>query len=172
MTLNYTLEEDDFIYALRFNIANSKPAQGIRKIVKYGLVLFFIGFAIQFRDTYPIAIFYLTVSVLSFFFFDKLYDGKIKSLCKRSLKQTHSDSIGKPVTLTFNHNNLWIKDIKGEQYLDYAEILHIMEVKPYFIIRQSNGLSMPIPKRYTDPEEVRTFLETIDIPFIQNLDYK
>jgi len=42
----------------------------------------------------------------------------------------------------------------------------------YFIIDLSNGLSMPIPKSSTDIIEARTYLETIDIPFMEQISEK
>ena len=172
MTLNYTLEEDDFVYAYMFNVASKKSARIMRQVVRVVYPGIFIVLAIRFRETYQLAIYFLVVSILSIVFFNKLSAWRMKSRCRRILKQQQQNYIGQPIVLTLTSNHIWIKDITGEQCLSHNDILQITEVSDYFIIDLSNGLSMPIPKRYISPEEVRGFLETIDIPFEQNLDYK
>ncbi len=172
MTFKYALKEEDFTYAYMFNVNSKKSARITRQIVRIVYPGIFIVLAVKYRETYQLALFFIVVSILGFVFFDKLSTWQLKSKCKRMLRKQPQSYVGQPIVLTFTNNHLWIKDLTGEQCLNHNDILQITEVKDYFIIDLSNGLSMPIPKSSTDINEARTYLETIDIPFIAQISEK
>ncbi len=164
MTLQYTIDENDFLTHQLYIASKSERIRKIRKrgrmIVSIAYALMALLFYIQGKNSLMIIFLILALCwfIINPFFERKKYVRHYKKF----IAECYKTRIGRMATLTINNEGFVTKDDGGESKIIATETEEIVEIPFLFLIRLKTGQSLIIPKnKISNVDEVRLMLKEL-----------
>jgi hypothetical protein len=161
MTLQYTLDENDF---LTHQLYIASKSERIRKIRKRSRMIVSIAYAVMallfyIQGKISLVIIFLIIA-LCWFIINPFWERKkYVRHYKKFIAECYKIRIGRTATLTINNECFVTKDDGGESKIIATETEEIVEIPSLFLIRLKSGQSLLIPKnKISNADEVKETL--------------
>lgn len=162
MTLQFTLEENDFLQHQLFAASKSenlkKQKTKSRFVVSGALVL--LGLLLLNNEDKILPYYFMVMGVLLFLFFPLLVKKTYPKHFKRYVNEVFKNRFGETISLTFNENTIETLSKFSELKLNQIALGTINEIQDYFFIDLVTGGNLIIPKYKIS--DVATLKEVID----------
>jgi hypothetical protein len=179
MNVEFTLEKEDF---LTFQLYTASKSETVIKTRNKYRIRVPIAYAIlsiilyEFADIIFAGIF-LCVGLLWYLLYPYYIRKKYVKHYSKHIDEQYKNRFGKSESLTIKSDVIESKDIIGESKINMREIEELNEIKDYYFIKFSSGVSLIIPKnRIKKSEELKEKLQNIvsdlSIKHNQELDWK
>jgi len=161
MTLQYTLDENDF---LTHQLYIASKSERIRKIRKRGRLVLSIAYALMallfyFQGKSSLMIIFLILALCWFIINPFFERKKYVRHYKKFIAECYKIRIGRMATLTINNECFVTKDDGGESKIIATETEEIVEIPSLFLLRLKSGQSLIIPKnKIGNADEVKNEL--------------
>jgi hypothetical protein len=166
MTIEYKINEQDFLDFQMFTASQSKR---INQKKKNGWILLIIGsivFAIYFflKQDIVVSIYLVLVALACGLFYPKYFIWRYKKHYKVFIKENYSKRFGETEFLEIREDSIFSKDKTGEGKINISEIEKVDETNKHFFLKISTGLSLIIPKdELKNLDEVRTKFQALGL---------
>jgi len=161
MTINYKIDENDFLTHQLFVASKSDRIKKKRKRNKVILPLIYVAFGLLFlfQDKVSLAIIFFFISLLWFFVYPLWERRHYIKHYKGFIKENYKDRLGRTVTLEFNNEYILAKDNGSERKILTTELEEIREIPTTIFVRLKGGQSLILPKdKITDFDKVKARL--------------
>lgn len=179
MTLNYFLDENDF---LEYHLYTASKSERIKEqrtrswLVVTGCVL---GLSLLFymSDNNMLAGYFLIVGLLTLFIYPSFQRAHYRRYYQKFIEDIYQNRIGQICNVTFTDIDIQTSDITGETRINHSAIGDITEIQHYFFVKLQTGGHLIVPKSKVDNvDELRKELQDLSlrlsIGFIQELKWK
>jgi hypothetical protein len=164
MTLQYTLDENDFLTHQLFIASKSKQISRKRKRSRIVIPVAYGAFAMLFytQGRYELMAIFFLIAVLWFFIYPSWERKKYVKHYQNFIAENYKIRIGRMTSVALNNDQFITKDNGGESKILTTETDEIIEISTLILIRLKSGQSLIIPKLKIDNiEEVRSFLKSL-----------
>ncbi|MBK7213670.1 MAG: hypothetical protein IPH88_10345 [Bacteroidales bacterium] len=164
------VEKEDF---LRFQLFTASKSKRIRKKRITSWILMtssFLCLGLVFGDDVDkfLAYYFLTVSIISLFFYPYYTRWKYKKHFQKHIEENYNNKMGLPSEISFDQEYLITKDKTSEGRIKLTEIELINEIKEDLFIKFYTGETLIVPARNPDFESFKSELaSTLPDPKIQ-----
>jgi hypothetical protein len=164
MTINYKIDEKDFLTHQLFIASKSDRIKKKRQRSKLILPLIYVAFGLLFlfEDKVSLATTFFIIGLLWFFIYPIWERGHYVRHYRGFIKENYKDRLGRTVTLEFNNEYILAKDNGSESKVLTTELEEICEIHTTIFIRLKGGQSFILPKdRISDIEKVKGGLKEL-----------
>lgn len=164
MTIDYKIDEIDFLTHQLFVASKSDRIKKKRKRNKVILPLIYIAFGILFlfQDKVSLAILFYIIGLLWFFIYPIYERRHYVKHYKGFIKENYKDRLGRTATLEFNNEYILAKDSGSESKVLTTELEEMCEIPTTIFLRLKGGHSFILPKdKITDFDKVKARLKEI-----------
>ncbi len=149
MTIQYTLDESDF---LNFQLFTASQSKRINKKKRNGHLLLPIGavigaFIFFQKENISMTLYFIVVAILVGLYYPKYFIWRYKKHYRSHINEVYSNRFGLTEILTLRDTELIVSNKTGESKIHTNEIEKIDETSDHFFLKISNGNSLIIPKR-------------------------
>ena len=177
MKLNYALDREDFLTLQLYVASHSPQVKKMRRMswliipIIYGLI------ALIFWKDLAFSITFFVLGILWLIIYPFFQRKRYIKIYGRHLDEIYKNRFEKPIELTFGKDNISSKDYSGEGKMKLSEIEKINEIRNYFYIKFTTGVSHIIPKQKIEKSnEVKKFLKDLakkhNIPYQTELEWQ
>ena len=164
MTLEFELDEQDFLDFLLFTASQSKRFNR-RKLSGWILLTStFIIISVYFYSVNNLflVVYFGIAAIISGLFYPKYFIWLHKRHYKRFIKENYSCKIGERDHIEIDDQVIFSKNKAGESTLNITEIEKIDETEKHFFVKIKGGLAYIIPKyKIQNSDEVRAKFELL-----------
>lgn len=148
MTIDYKIEENDFLTHQLFIASKSDRIKKKRQRSKVILPLIYVafGFLCLFQDKVSLAIIFFIIGLLWFFIYPIWERRHYIKHYKGFIKENYKNRLGRTATLEFNNEYILAKDNGSESKVLTTELDEICEIPTTIYIRLKSGQSFILPK--------------------------
>lgn len=164
MTIDYTIDENDFLTHQLFLASKSVRIKKKRQRSKVILPLIYIAFGLLFlfEDKVSLTITFFIIGFLWFFIYPlwekRLYINHYKGF----IKENYKDRFGRIATLEFSNEYILAKDDGSESKVLTTELEEIFEIPAAIFITLKGGQSLILPKdKITNFDSVKARLREL-----------
>ena len=179
MTIEYSLQKEDFLTYQLYTASNSEQVQKKRRRNRLlvPLVYVILAFALYMVESTVLAIVFLVFAALWLFFYPRYGRRRYEKHFDKFIDEHYQNRLGKTGTISLEEDHILMKDYTGESKIKLEAIEAIDEIQHYYFIRFSSGVSLILPKRrIANLEEVEPaitdLVQKLQIPHQVNLDWK
>jgi len=164
MTIEYKLGKEDFLTYQLYSATKSESVRKSRNKARIRVPIVYVILSLLlyvFTDTLLAGIF-LAIGILWYFLSPFYLKRKYITHYSKYIDEHYKNRFGVLASLTFNSDTIESKDITGESKLNLSEVEEINEIKDYFFIKISSGVSLILPKdRIPESEKMEETIKTI-----------
>jgi len=148
MTIDYKIEENDFLTHQLFIASKSDRIKKKRQRSKVILPLIYVAFGLLclFQDKVSLAIIFFIIGLLWFFIYPIWERRHYIKHYKGFIKENYKNRLGRTATLEFNNEYILAKDNGSESKVLTTELDEICEIPTTIYIRLKSGQSFILPK--------------------------
>lgn len=164
MTIDYKIDENDFLTHQLFVASKSDRIKKKRQRGKVILPLIYFSFGILFylQDEDTLAIIFFTIGLLWFFIYPIWERRRYINHYTAFVKENYKDRFERTVTLEFNNEYILAKDNGSESKVLTTQLEEICEIPTTIFIRLKGGQSFILPKdKITDFDKVKARLKEL-----------
>lgn len=164
MTINYKIDENDFLTYQLYNASKSKHIKKTRwrnKVI-LPIIYFAFGLLFLFGDKISLSIVFFTTGILWFFIYPFWERRRYIKHYQRFIIENYQNRLGKIASLEFSNEFILAKDNSSESKTLTTEIEEINEIPTTIFVKLKNGQSFILPKsKIENMEEVVTRLKEL-----------
>lgn len=179
MTINYKLNENDFLTYQLFIASQSKRIQKKRKRSKVLIPMVYSAIALlfYFQNSYSMSIFFLIISVLWFFVYPLWEKQHYLKHYQGFIQENYKDRCGRTVTLELTNDFILAQDNGSESKVLTTELQEICEIPTAIYIKLNGGQAFILPKNeFTNLNDLKTQLNELathlNIGYVTNHKWK
>ena len=164
MTIDYKIDENDFLTHQLFIASKSDRIKKKRQRSKVILPLIYVAFGLLFlfQDKVSVAIIFFIIGLLWFFIYPIWERRHYVKHYKGFIKENYKDRLGRNATLEFNNEYILAKENGSESKVLTTELEEICEIPTTIFVKLKGGQSFILPKdRITDFEKVKAELKEL-----------
>lgn len=164
MTIDYIIDENDFLTHQLFLASKSDRIRKKRQRSKVILPLIYIAFGLLFlfQDKVSLTIIFFIIGLLWFFIYPLWERRHYIKHYKGFIKENYKDRLGRTATLEFSNEYILAKDNGSESKVLTSELEEICEIPTTIFVRLKGGQSFILPKdRITDFDKVKARLKEL-----------
>ena len=174
LNIEYSLEENDYLEFQLF-VASTSPMI-VKKKRRSWILLSVVSTALTINFIVSrgdfLAVYFGLISLAIILFYPKYINWKYKRHYLKHISENYANRFGELEYIEFHDDHLYAKDKVGEGTINLSEVEFVDELKDYFFLRLSTGVSMIIPKYKIDnQDEVRNEFVRLGIEINDNLDW-
>lgn len=164
MTLTVTIQKEDFLLHQLYIASQSDNINKRRRRNKFIFPIIYSIFSIYYfsQDKIGLAIFLGITAVLWFILFP-IWEAKYyKTHYNKFIEEHYKNRFNQLCQITFNENEIIVKDLTGESIIYVTELVEIVELQTIVLVRFKSGISLILPKRdHDDLQDIKSFLLTL-----------
>ncbi|MCC5936232.1 MAG: YcxB family protein [Lunatimonas sp.] len=164
MTIDYKIDENDFLTHQLFVASKSDRIKKKRQRNKVILPLIYIAFGLLFlyQDKVLLAIIFFIIGLLWFLIYPIWERRHYIKHYKGFIKENYKDRLGRTATLEFNNEYILAKDNGSQSKVLTTELEEICEIPSTIFVRLKGGQSFILPKdKITDFDKVKAKLKEL-----------
>ncbi len=164
MTLDYKIDEKDFLTHQLFVASKSDRIKRKRQRSKIIVPLIYVALGILFffQDKVSLTIIFFIIGILWFFIYPLWERQYYIKHYKGFIKENYKDRLGLCATLEFNNDYILTKDNGSESRILTTELEEICEISTTIFVRLKGGQSFILPKdKITDFDKVKARLKEL-----------
>ncbi|MEM8524386.1 MAG: YcxB family protein [Bacteroidota bacterium] len=148
MTIEYQLQEEDF---LAFQLFTASQSRSIQQKKRKGQLFITIGSLVLASYFYanknlPLTIYFVLFAVVTLIFYPQYFKWRYKRHYERYIREHYAKRFGETATLEFKSDVIYSKDRIGEGTIKLSEIEKVEETAGYFFLKISSGFTLILPK--------------------------
>ena len=150
MTINYTLDFNDFMAFQFYNAAHSKEQINNRLISRISLTLGITAIAlyfILFTDAILVGVAIAMLGFMFYYIYPYIARLFLNRLFEKHIIKKHIQSLGRTNTLTFGANIIIVSDAHSKSNIAHNELAELIETPKHFFIKLTYGSVIIVPKR-------------------------
>jgi hypothetical protein len=174
-----TLDENDFLAHQLYTASKSPRVQKGRRRRWIFTTVSLVAMSFIFFESYKdvLGYYFLVLSVLSLFFYPMYSRWYYKRHYRNYIRDEYKNRFGREVTLEINDDVILATDNTSESKIDTSEVEAINEIKDYYFVKLTSGVSVIISKtKEKDIDKITTALKSLaekrGIKFNEELDWK
>ncbi len=164
MTIDYKIDENDFLTHQLFVASKSDRIKKKRKRTKVILPLIYFAFGLLFlyEDKFSLTITFFIIGLLWFFIYPLWERQHYINHYKGFIKENYKDRLGKSATLQLNDDFIIARDNGSESKVLTKELEEINEIPLTIFVRLKGGQSFILPKdKIANIDNVKTRLKEL-----------
>ncbi len=174
MQYKYLLHEQDYI---DFQLYSASKSEDIRRKKRNGWIGLTIGFGVVallcfLAGMMPYTVGWSTAALMVLLFYPTYFMWRYKRHFENYIRKSHKNRFGESVILEVHPDHIFTKDRTGEGKIYISAIDQINATSKHLFISISSGLTLIIPKKDIDSEQLKEELRALDIPIHEELDWK
>ena len=148
MTIDYKIDENDFLMHQLFVASKSDRIKKKRQRNKIILPLIYVAFGLLFlfEDKYSMTIIFFIIGLLWFFIYPLWERRHYIKHYQGFIKENYKNRLGKTTTLEFSNDFILAKDNGSESKVQTTELEEICEIPKTIFVRLKAGQSFILPK--------------------------
>jgi hypothetical protein len=148
MTIDYKIDENDFLTHQLFVASKSDRIKKKRQRSRVIVPLIYVAFGVLFfiEDNLPLSIIFFIIGILWFFIYPIWERRHYIKHYKGFIKENYKDRFNRIATLEFNNDFILAKDNGSESKILTTEIDEINEIPSSIFVRLKGGQSFILPK--------------------------
>jgi hypothetical protein len=179
MKIEFEISEEDLLAHQLFATANAISVRKRRGRGRILLVLIYLiaGIFIWTSSGAVIAILFFLACFPLYFLFLRLESNQYLKQIKAFVKEQMKEREAAVTTLHFEDHQVTMADGSNASTIPLSEINTIFEIQHLYSLKLNNGQAIVLPKHHTNPSQdtdakLHQLAEDLEIPFIQQLDWK
>ena len=179
MTLQYTLNENDFLQHQLYVASKNKRIKQQRKRTWLIYSGSFLLLSLMFyqSDNKFLTYYFLIFGLLFLCFFPFYQKWHYKNHYKKFINENYKNRFGQAENISLTEDCIETKDITSESKLNLTAIENITETSDYFYIKMKAGGHLIIPKSGVESvdglrDKLKRFANKLSIDFILNLNWR
>ena len=179
MTIEYSLEQPDFLEFQLFTASKSERIIKSRKIsrIRLPIVYLILGIVLLLFADLIFALVFIGIGLAWYFLHPNFMRKRYIRHFKKYLNENYKNRFGKPVSLKFGDEFIESADYLSESKMRIRELEEINEIKDYYFLKVSSGESFIIPKnRINDGSEFHEYIsklaKALEITYNTELNWK
>ena len=148
MTIEYTVEEKDYLTHQLFVASKSERIRKKRRNYRSIVPLMYVAFMLYsvYEGEYLATILFLIMAVVWFLLYPYWDRWRYRTHYRAFVKEHHKDGYDETVTLTLNDDHIAAKSEGSEGTVQWTEAQEICEIPTTIFIRFNGGQSLILPK--------------------------
>lgn len=148
MTLEYTLEQPDFLEFQLFSASKSERILKSRRNSRIVLpiVYFILGTLLFVFADIVFGVVFIGIGLAWYYFHPNFTRKRYIRHFEKYLNENYRNRFGKPISLKFGEEFIETADYLSESKMRIREVEEINEIKDYYFLKVSSGESLIIPK--------------------------
>ncbi|WP_298761308.1 YcxB family protein [uncultured Psychroserpens sp.] len=177
MTLNYTLNFDDFLEYQLYASSKSKRQKQNRNKSRLVIPIIYVilGLVMFVLKKTELSILFILFALLWYVFYPLYSKGRYKRHFENHIKENYTNRIGKENELTFGDEADFIEtsSFGSQSRIQESEFDKLIELKDHYFLKLKSELTIIIPKRaVTDHAEFKKLFTDIDLDYVDELDWE
>lgn len=179
MSIEFTLEKEDF---LTFQLYSATKSETVKKNrnknrIRVPIVYAILSIILYIYADILFAAIFLIIGLLWYLLSPYYLRKRYLKHYSKHIEEHYKNRFGKSESLTFNSDIMESKDITGESKLNLSEVEELNEIKDYYFLKFSSGVSLIIPKNRIEKKEdlkesLLKIVSDFNIKHNQELDWK
>jgi hypothetical protein len=148
MTIDYKIDENDFLTHQLFVASKSDRIKRKRQRSKILVPLIYVAFGLLFlfQDKVSLTIIFFIIGLIWFLIYPLWERRHYIKHYKGFIKENYKDRLGRTATLEFNNDFILAKDNGSESKVLTTELEEICEISTTIFVRLKGGQSFILPK--------------------------
>jgi len=179
MTLEYTLEQPDFLEFQLFSASKSERIIKSRRNsrIRLPIVYFILGLVLLVLTDPIFALVFIGIGLAWYFLHPNFMRKRYVRHFEKYLHENYKNRFGKRVSLKFGDEFIESTDYLSESKMRIRELEEINEIKDYYFLKVSSGESFIIPKnRIKEGSEFHEYIskltKDLEIKYNTELNWK
>lgn len=164
MTVDYRIDENDFLTHQLFVASKSERIKRKRQRSKIMVPLIYIALGLLFliQDKVTLTILFFIIGLLWYFVYPIWERRYYIKHYKGFIKENYKDRLGRTATLEFKNEYILAKDNGSESKVFTTELEEIYEIPTAIFVRLKGGQSLILPKdKITNFDKVKSRLKEL-----------
>jgi len=164
MTIDYKIDETDFLTHQLFVASKSDRIKRKRQRSKIIVPLIYVGLGLLFlfQDKFSLTIMFFIIGLIWFFIYPLWERRHYIKHYQGFIKENYKDRLGRIATLEFSNDYILAKDNGSESKVLTTELEEICEIPTTIFVRLKGGQSFILPKdKITDFDKVKARLKEL-----------
>lgn len=172
MTINYSIDENDFLTYQLYTASKSERIKKKRQRNKLMVPIFYIllGLYGYFTDRPIVMIIFWSIAVLWFCFYPLYERNRYRNYYKDLIKENYKGRLGQTGTLHFSEDFMLAIEDENESKISTKEIEQFIEISSAVFIKLKSGIFLILPKnKIPQFEQLKSYL--MELAEGLNVDY-